>query len=201
MPRSNKWVAALAAGGTTVGVVAALGYAPTVSGAPSSASAKPQRATEQVGSDRAQLVAAVAQVNQLQLRINDLRRQLLAEEKTPLPASTYVVPRVAVPSAFSASQSSAAPSGWQAQLRSEQRQLAAEQGRLVAEQAGLASERNALARGAAQLQAEQEQLVQEEHRLATASSPAPATHVTTGASGSTGATGGTGVSDGTGSDD
>jgi hypothetical protein len=188
MPRSKKWVAAIAAGGTTAGAVVALSYAPTVSGAPSSVSATPQRATEHVGSDTAQLVAAVAQVNQLQLRINDLRKELLAEEETPLPAgaSSFVVQRVALPSAFPAPSSSAALSAWQAQLPSEQGQLAAEQTQLVAEQTGLESEKNALARGAAQLQSEQEQLVQEEHRLATTPSPAPSTHTTTGASGTAG---------------
>jgi hypothetical protein len=194
MPRSKKLVAAIAAGGATVGAVAALGYAPTGSGAPSSASAKPQRATEHVGSDTAQLVAAAVQVNQLQLRIDELRKELLAEEKTPRPAgaSTYVVQRVAVPSDSPATGTSAALSAWQARLRSEEGQLAAEQTQLLAEQAGLESEKNALARGAVQLEAEQEQLVQEERRLATTPPPASSTHTTTGASGGTEVSGGVG---------
>jgi peptidoglycan hydrolase CwlO-like protein len=177
MPGKKKWVAALAASGTTVGAVVALSNAPAaVSSSPAAASADRGRTIAHVDAETAQLDAAVAQVYQLQSRIADLRKELRADESVRLPtsASAYVPGSGAEPSNSPISNSPAAL-------------IAGEASRLRAEQAALTSERNALAQGAAQLQAEEEQFVQAERRAASTASTAPTTHTSTGASGSGGA--------------
>jgi hypothetical protein len=185
----------MAAGGTAVGAAVALSHAPAaVSDSTTPPRVEPGPAAAPAGARTVPLDAAVQQVNELQSKIDDLRKQLIVEERTPLPKGTtsYVVQRVAVAGYTGPSYSpseTAALRAWQARLDSEQAQLAIDENRLVAEQTALASEKNALDAGAARLEEEQQQLSQEANRISSGPTSPPTTHGTTGASGITSAEG------------
>jgi hypothetical protein len=181
----------MAAGGTAVGAAVALSHAPAaVSDSKTPLRVEPGPPAALAGAQTAQLDAAVHQVNELQSKIDDLRRQLIVEEGTPLPRGTtsFVVQRVAGPAYPGPSYSSsdtAALRAWQARLNAEQAQLASDEKQLAAEQTALTSEKNALDAGAARLEAEQQTLSQEAGRLSAGPNSPPTTHGTTGASGTT----------------